>query len=145
MNRFTCKRKKRTTRKITITMARTMDKFTKKFLSHSLKGLRTTERRGEYDRKKMGTKRNPTTLQTTFFGLCIIVRTIVAPNATTIITTKDHTYYSLYQLFKKICPEVFLMERNIPTDIKAKVRENTSANMKTTKKGLELRIGIPVS
>ena len=34
------------------------------------------------------------------------------------------------------------MERNIPTDVKAKVRENTSANMKTTKKGLELRIGI---
>ena len=37
---------------ITITMAKTMDKFTKKFLSHSLKSPKTAERRGEYDRKK---------------------------------------------------------------------------------------------
>ena len=42
---------------ITITMAKTMDKFTKKFLSHSLKGPKTVERRGEYDRKKNGDKK----------------------------------------------------------------------------------------
>ena len=36
-------------------------------------------------REKNGDRRNPTTPQTTFFQLCVMIRTIVAPNATAII------------------------------------------------------------
>ena len=100
----------------------------------------------------MGTGRNPTTLQTAFVQLCVMIRMMVAPNATAIIETERIIHIIpcvslLKRYVSKSCSgnEDVRMERNIPTDVKAKVRENTSANMKTTKKGLELRIGIPVS
>ena len=137
-------RQRRTKRNITNRMATTMRKLATKLLNHLLQGPSTAERRGEYERKKMGTGRNATTSQTTFFGLCVIIRTIVAPNATAIIETERTrhiipclSFLNRYILKSSKGNEDVRMEKNIPTDVKAKAREITSAKTKTIKKGLE--------
>ena len=149
------KRKMRPKRFIRVTRAATLMDFTTVLINFLMSIPRmecwTAERRGEYERKKMGTGRNATTCQIAFFQLCFIIRMIVAPNATAIIETERIIHIIpcisfLKRYFSKCSNgnEDVRMERNIPTDVKAKVRENTSAKMKTTKKGLQLRIGIPV-
>ena len=52
------------------TMTSPMRKYTTKILNNSLQGPIIAERRGEYDKKKMGTGRNAITLQKTFSRLC---------------------------------------------------------------------------
>jgi hypothetical protein len=84
-------------------------------------------------------------------SLLYIIRRIVAPNATIIIATeKNRNVKPIINLLGSICLKSLnrngddRIERKVTTAVKAKVRESTSATVKTTKNGLLTRTGTPV-
>jgi len=85
------------------------------------------------------------------FSLLYIVRKIVDPNATIIIATeRNRNVKPAINLLGRVCLKSLnrngdeRMERNVTTDVKAKVRDRTSETVKTTKNGLLTRTGTPV-
>ena len=84
------------------------------------------------------------------FSLLYIVRKIVDPNATIIATERNRNVKPAINLLGRVCLKSLnrngdeRMERNVTTDVKAKVRDSTSETVKTTKNGLLTRTGTPV-